>query len=460
MSRDGVDILIEVSPGETRAAIVDGNGRLIELLIERIDQLEREGGIHLGRVTKVEPSLDGAFVALADGEDGFLRRAKGLHEGQSILVQVTREASGMKGPALTDKPSMVGRYIALTPSRSETTFSPRLGNGRRRAELEALAGRLEQSAGQGIAVRTAAAYASDDELLQEVRRLAEACATIERSASDLKAPALLAPPSGLIERVLRDREGGQVVVDDPRAYRDIEAMIRDRMPDRRGTIQRHDGREPLFEAFGVAEGVDGVCDRVVTLPGGGRLVIDHAEALTAIDVDSGAGGQRSTDDAILRVNLAALPEMARQIRLRNISGLIVVDFISMRRKATRAQFMQSARRAFRSDPMQVDVMGMTAAGLLELTRRRGGVPLHDVLMTRNLPAPSAKGAACALLRAVLRLTGPGRPVAIAAPAVIAVLDGPLAPARADVDRRMGQTVTLRPEPGRRDWEVVLERENG
>lgn len=460
MSEQGVDILFEVSPGETRAAIVDADGNLLELLVERVDRPEQEGGIHLGRVTKVEPSLGGAFVALGVGEDGFLRRSKGLHEGQAIIVQVTREASGMKGPTVTDKPSMVGRYLALTPSRSDTTYSARLGNGRRRAEIEALEGRLIEAAGAGVAVRAAAAYASDDEMLAEAARLSKEWAAIETAASENKAPSLLGPPPGLIVRILRDREGGEVVIDDPRVSRDIETMVRDRMPDRRGTINRHDGLTPLFEAQGVAEAVDGVCDRIVTLPRGARLIIDPVEALTAIDVDSGAGGKRTSDDAILRTNMAVLPEVARQIRLRNLSGLIVIDFISMQRKAVRAQFMQSARRAFRHDPMQVDVMGMTAAGLLELTRRRSSAPLHDLLMRRESAVPTAASSSCAALRAVLRLTGPGRPVIVAAPAIVAALEGAMANARAEVDRRMGQPVELRADGTRKGWEAMLERKIG
>ena len=460
MSGQSVDILFEVSPGETRAAIVDADGNLLELLVERIDRPEQEGGIHLGRVTKVEPSLGGAFIALGAGEDGFLRRSKGLHEGQSIIVQVTRETSGMKGPTVTDKPSMVGRYLALTPSRSDTTYSGRLGSGRRRAEIEALEDRLNEAAGAGVAVRASAAYASDDEILAEAARLAKEWAAIEAAASENRVPSVLAPPPGLIARILRDREGGEVVIDDPRVSRDIETMVRDRMPDRRGTIRRHDGRRPLFEAQGIAEAVEGVCDRIVTLPRGARLIIDPVEALTAIDVDSGAGGKRAADDAILRTNLAVLPEVARQIRLRNLSGLIVIDFISMRRKAIRAQFMQSARRAFRHDPMQVDVMGMTAAGLLELTRRRGGAPLHDLLVRRAAASPVAATASCAALRAILRLTGPGRPVIVAAPTIIAALEGPLAAARAEVDRRMGQPIELRADALRRDWEAILERNSG
>lgn len=451
-------ILIEVSPGETRGAIVDDNGRLVELLIERMNRPSLEGGIHLGRVTRVEASLNGAFVALADGQDGFLRRSKGLHEGQSVLVQVTREASGGKGPTLSDRPSMVGRYLALTPMRSDVTYSARLGNGRRRAQLETLVSRLQVE--EGFALRAAAVDVEDDDIVAELARLQDDWREIQDAAAARETPARLAPPPDLIARVLRDQEAGQVVIDDPLAFRKAEALASEHMPGWRGLLQRHDDATPLFEAYGLAEEVEAVCERTVILPDGIRLTIDPLEALTAIDVDSGAGGRRTADDAILRVNRAALGEVARQVRLRNLSGLIVVDFLNMRRKNVRSEFLQAARRAFRGDPVQVDVMGLTAAGLLELTRRRIAPPLHELLTARPSAGPTAAASACAALRAVLRLTGPGSPVLVAAPEIIDLLEGPLAAARAEVDRRMGQPVALRAEKMARQWDVKLERGGG
>ncbi len=450
-------MLVEVSPGETRIALVDPDGVLLEFFVERRNRPEREGGIHLGRVTRIEKSLNGAFVRLADGTDGFLRRAKGLHEGQAVLVQVTRDASGGKGPTLTDKPSVVGRYLALTPSRSDITFSVGLGSGRRRAELEKLSDRLVAVAESGLAIRGAAAFVDDEALVAEAARLRDDWAVIQERVKSDSAPSVLQTPSGSLARMLRDREGGEVVIDGPGVFRSIESLVRDRMPDRRGQVHRHDGQSPLFETHGIAGDVDEICERIVRLPNGARLTIDPVEALTAIDVDSGAGGRRAAEDANLRTNLAVLPEVARQVRLRNLSGLIVVDFISMQRKAMRAQFMQSARRAFRADPMQVDVMGMTSAGLLELTRRRASPPLHDLLMTRTKAVPAAETSACALLRAVLRLTGPGRPVARAAPSIVAVLQGTLSDARAEVDSRMGQSLVLHADTAISDWDVSMEK---
>ena len=450
-------ILIEVSPGETRAAFVDGDGRLVELQIERIDRPPLEGGIHLGRVTRVEPSLNGAFVALAEGQDGFLRRAKGLHEGQAVVVQVTREPSGGKGPTVTGRPTLLGRYVALTPGGSGASTSKRLGSGRRRAQLEALAERICAEGEGGLALRGAAAFAEDHEIAAEAARLREEWRSIEEMASQCEAPAYLVRPPDLPTRVLRDGEGGRAIIDNPLSFRTAETLVQERMPDWRGFLQRHDERTPLFEAYGIAEEVDGICDRTVTMPDGLRLTIDPVEAMTVIDVDSGAGGRRTADDAILKVNRAALSEVARQVRMRNLSGLIVVDFLNMRKKTVRSQFLQAARRAFRDDPVQVDVLGLTAAGLLELTRRRTTPPLHERLVEHQGGRPTAAASACAALREVLRLTGPGKPVVTADPPVLSALEGPLKAATEEVERRMGQNLIRRPAESGESWSVMLEK---
>lgn len=451
-------ILIEVSPGETRAAILDDSGRLIELLIERKDRPSVEGGIYCGRVRRIEQALNGAFVDFGSGQDGFLRRAKGMHEGQQVVVQVQRDAGGGKGATLTDRVSLVGRYLSLTPGRSDISFSRRLGSGRRRAQLERLAERVRSETEHGFALRAAAAFAEDDAIVEEGKRLDADWDALQAAAASAQAPACLMQSPDLLARALRDQEGDRVVIDDPVAHREAEKLVLDRMPDWRGRVERHGGDTPLLESYGVAEEVDGVCDRVHTMPDGIRLTFDPVEALTVIDVDSGAGGRRSSDDAILRVNRAALAEAARQVRLRNLSGLIVVDFLNMRRKTVRSQFLQAARQAFRDDPVQVDVLGLTTAGLLELTRRRSTLPLHEILTESGGARPSAAASACAALRAVLRLKGPGKPVISGSQRVLSVLEGPLAAAHADAGRRMGQAITLRTVATGPDWDVTLERD--
>lgn len=455
MTADAVDIFAEVSPGETRIALTDGKGRLVELRIERIDRPSMVDGVYRGRVRRVEPGLDGAFVDFGAGVEGFLRRHKGLHEGQAITVQVSRDGSGSKGPALSDRIALPGRYLVWTPARPGIVYSKRLGGGRERARLETVMPAILQE-GEGVAVRAAAANIDDAVIALEAERLRAAWRALSESAPVAAVPDVLVAPPSLLARTLRDVESGDTAIDDRLALREALTLVDDHMPDRQGRVHLHADTVPIFEAHGIADAIEGVCDRIVSLPGGARLTFDTAEALTAIDIDSGAGGRGSSDGASLKTNLAVLPEVARQIRLRNISGLIVVDFISVKRKDARAQFLQAVRQAFRHDPLQVDVLDLTVAGLVELTRRRMSPPLDDLLRRRATATAAPEAVACAILRAAQRLKGPGVPCATASPEVAELLeDGPFAPALAAVNRRLGQPLRFDRSGSAGEWEIAM-----
>jgi len=443
--------LIEVSPGETRAATMDG--RLVEFQIDRKDRPSLIGGVYRGRVTRVEGGVGGAFVAIGMAREGFLRHGKGLHEGQAMTVQVIRDADGAKGPALSARIALSGRYVGWTPSRPGIVYSPRLGGGRRRAELKELAPGLV-SDGEGVVILAAAARVEDDAVARDIRRLRQEWAALDRAAKDAAAPAALIEPPSLIARILRDGGDGVVVIDDRASYRGAESMIAATMPDR--VLQRHDSKEPIFDAYGVGDEIAAVSARIVTVPRGARLTFDATEALMAIDVDSAAGGGRG-EDAILKTNIAALAEVAHQIRLRNLSGLIVIDFISMRRRASNTRLLQAARKAFWRDPQQVDVLGISAAGLLEVTRRRHAPPLDSYLLQRGPAQQTPAAAACEILREALRGGGGTMPQLYAAPDIVATLQGPFSDALAQVNRRLGQDMTLHRVPGKVDWEITMQR---
>ncbi len=451
--------LIEVSPGETRAATVGEDGRLVEFQIERIDRPSLIGGVYRGRVTRVESGLGGAFVAIGAACDGFLRPGKGLHEGQAVTVQVIRDAAGTKGPALTARVALTGRYVGWTPGRPGTVFSPRLGGGRRRAELEALAPGLILD-GEGISIRAAALWVDDEAVTAEVARLRREWAVLDKAARDAEVLAALVAPPSLIERVLRDGDAGDIVIDDRVAYRLANAAIAATMPDRAGALYRHDAKEPIFEAHGIADDVAALGDRIVTVPRGPRLTFDATEALMAIDVDSASGGRGTSEDAILKTNITALSEIARQIRLRNLSGLIVIDFISMRRRASNTRLLQAARKAFRRDRQQIDVLGVTGAGLLEVTRRRRAPPIDSYLLQRGPARQTPAAAACAILRDAVRVSGGEMPEVHAAPDIVAALLGPFSDALAQVNRRLGQEMSLNPVPGKTDWEITIRSGRG
>jgi ribonuclease G len=452
------DICMEVSPGESRVAVVDRNGRLIAFEVERIGEESLLGTICLGRVTRVDQGAGGAFVEAGLGDAGFLARARGVHEGQWLIVQVSRDAWRGKGPALSMRPTLPGRYLVLRPGDPGLRW-PR-GKGGARKDLAAA---LDKAAApdEGLTVRSAAARADAALVTEELARLRARWETIQQAAKDTSASRILLRPPGLARRVLRDWVvTGNVVTDDRRLAAKLVRATEAETEGLADSIVLHAGPEPIFAAAGAEEQVDEALARTVGLPGGGSLVIDTLEALTAIDVNLGGGeGRRLTEDAIFRLNRDAGELAARQVVLRNIAGLVVIDFVSMRNKANRSKLVETVRRAFRDDRAAVDVLGMTPAGLVEVTRQRRGRSLADVMLVP--PERSSRlrpeAAACAALRAVLRRLGAGRPVLRCAPAVAAALEGPLLTALDETARRLGKPLELRPDPACTEFEIQMER---
>jgi Rne/Rng family ribonuclease len=444
--------LIEVSPGETRAALVDGRERLVEMRIERMGDREIVGAIHLGRVTRVEKGIGAAFVEFGDREPGFLGKAKGVTEGEKVIVQVIRGAGGAKGAVLTVNPVLPGRYLSLDATRPGVHWPRGKWDGDR-TELGAL---LEEIApqGSGIAPGPLAAEIGPDIVRAEAGRLAALWREIGEKAAASKSPAELMTAPSPTDRILREARG-PVVLDDPKSFSAIKAAAERDMPDLAGALELYRGETALFEEAGVEEQLEEALGSRVAMPGWASLVIEETEALTAIDVNmGGSGGRMQSDNAIQKANEAAAREVARQIRLRNIGGLIVVDFISMKNKARRKQLVELLRREMRGDPVRHDVLGMTPAGLVEITRQRAGHPLAALFArpTRRATRPLPGAQACAALRAALRRPWSGRTVLAADPAIVEALEGPLAPALDEVNRRLGLALELLAEPGRGGYE--------
>ncbi len=449
------DVLIECSPGETRAAMLDDEGALVGLHIDRLGATSLVGTICRGRVTRVEKATQGAFLNCGLADAAFLPRAKGLHEGQNLIVQVMRDGWGEKGPAVGRSPSLTGRYLVFKPDDSDLRW-PRSIPNRVRTDLEPSV-RSAVRDGEGFTVRRNAELASAEDLLAEAERLRTRWSEIEAMAD---APGVLQPAAGLIDRVLRDEAPtGDIILDDRRQVADTAAKAAAATPDLAGRIAFHDDPTPLFEALGAEEQIDEALSRTVALPRGGTAVFDEVEALTAIDVNMGAaGGGRRGEDAVLSLNRAAAEIVARQVMLRNIAGLIVIDFVTMRSKANNRKLVESVRRAFARDRVTVDVLGMTSAGLVEVTRQRRGVALSGLMLdARRTDAPLRPDAqACAALRAVLRQLGAGRPVLRCAPGIAAALDGPLKGALDETVRRLGQPLDVRADPACEGFEVMRE----
>jgi len=447
----GAEWLVEVSPGETRAALVDGNGVLVALQVERLGQKEIVDSIHLGRVIRVDKAMGAAFVEIGEAQPGFLGKTKTATEGEKIIVQVIRAAGGGKGALLSAAPVLAGHRLALNPTRPVTHW-PREWHG----DKAALAAILERIApdGMGLTPRQRTADTDESALRAEAGQLAASWQEVVDSAKAAKPPALLRPAPGLGARIMRDA-AGPVRIDHPQTC----ARLREAAPpDLKGMLTLYKGQAPLFEAFGVEDQIEAALAPVVAMQGGASLVIEDTAALCAIDVNmGGSGGRLPTEAAILKTNQAAARMAARQIRLRNIGGLIVIDFISMKNKGNRRAIVEAMRREMRGDPVRHDVLGMTPAGLVEITRQRVGRKLA-ALYTQprtTTPKPLPEAEACGALRAAVRTGWTGKPVLLASPDVVAALQGPLAPALHDVNRRLGQDLELRAEAGREGFEILL-----
>ena len=453
------DIFVEVSPGETRVAAVDRDGHLVAFEVERLDEESKLGAVCLGRVTKIDTGAGGAFVEAGLGQAGFLSRAKGVHEGQTLIVQVSRDAWRDKGPTLTMRPTLAGKYLMLRPGDPGLRWPRSSMDGGRKDLARALEGAV--AADEGVTVRPDAARADAAPVADELARLRARWTALREVAAAASGPGILLRPPGLAMRVLRDwNVTGHVVADDRRLVTALTATAREELPEMAERIALHMDGEPVFAAAGVDDQIDEALARVVALPGGGNLVIDTLEALTAIDVNLGGGeGRRLSEDAIFRLNRGAGVMAARQVMLRNIAGLIVVDFVSMRNKGNRRKLVEAVRGAFRGDGSTVDVLGMTPAGLIEVTRQRRGRSLADVMLMPPERTPRLKpaAAACAALRAALRQLGAGRPVLRCAPGLAKVLEGRLRPALEETARRLGQPLELRPDPACEEFEILLER---
>jgi ribonuclease E len=465
---------------EPRAALVE-DGRLSLLWVERAEDRTLVGNVYKGRVTSVERSIGAAFVDFGGGRPGFLHGgdvpAPGepadepgelppiqdlVAEGQEIVVQVSRDAHGGKGPSLTARVSLPGRLMVVFPALARTAVSRKITDEAERRRLEDAMSARAAAAGVGVVVRTAAAGATEETLAAEFARLAaDARGIAERSASR-RAPALLHEESDFCARAVREllcrapeRVGGpvRVVVDTPAGLRRVEELLAsDPSPPE---VALHEGPLPLFHATGVEREVRALDEARVPLPGGASLVIHETEALWAIDVNSGRmRGEDSLEETALAVDLVAAAEAARQIRLRDLGGLVVVDFIDCVEPENRARVEAALRDALAGDPARMRVAPLSEFMVAEITRRRMRAgPAH----AGSVSCPSCRGrgrtrnprsaglAALREIRAVLADGAPGGVDVTCAPAVADDLDARLAVLRG-LEERHGAPIRVHADP--------------
>ncbi|WP_019024257.1 MULTISPECIES: Rne/Rng family ribonuclease [unclassified Thioalkalivibrio] len=385
-------ILINATqPEELRVAMVDGQ-RLYDLDIELPSRERKKANIYKAKITRVEPSLEAAFVNFGAERHGFLPfkeiapSAVGapadsdkpirelLKEGTQLLVQVEKEERGNKGAALTTYISLAGRYLVLMPNNPKAGGVSRRIEGEDRAELrEALSG-LTMPDGMGVIARTAGVGRSTEELQWDLDYMTALWSAVTEAAEKANAPALIHQESNVIIRALRDHmrnDVGEVIIDDEAVYQQAEDFVRLVMPNSLRKLKKYDDPVPLFNRYQIESQIESAFDRDVQLPSGGALVIDHTEALISIDVNSARSTKGGDiEETAFHTNLEAAEEVARQLRVRDLGGLIVIDFIDMNANKHQREVENRLREALELDRARVQVGRISRFGLLEMSRQR------------------------------------------------------------------------------------------
>ncbi len=378
-------------PEELRVAIVDGQ-KLIDLDIEIAGKEQRKSNIYQAVITRIEPSLEACFVEYGGNRHGFLpfkeispqfyqpgcgnrpTIKEALREGQELLVQIEKDERGNKGAALTTFISLAGRYIVLMPNNPNGGGVSRRIEGDERTELREVLSHVEVPSGMSIIARTAGIGRNQEELQWDLNYLIQLWNAIADAAESERAPSLIYLESSLVVRAIRDYfnpEIGEILIDTDEVYQQAHAFMSTVMPDNVNHIKRYVDDVPLFSRFQIEHQIESAHSREVRLPSGGAIVIDHTEALTAIDINSArAIIFYDMDSTEIYTNLEAAEEIARQMRLRDLGGLIVIDFIDMENSKNQRDVENRLRDSLRFDRARVQTAKISRFGLLELSRQR------------------------------------------------------------------------------------------
>ena len=377
---------------ELRVAIVDGQ-KLIDIDIETAGREQRKGNIYKGVITRIEPSLEACFVNYGEERHGFLpfkevarayfkdgvdvrgaRIQDALSEGQELIVQVEKEERGNKGAALTTFISLAGRYLVLMPNNPRGGGVSRRIEGEDRQELRETMAQLEVPDGMSIIARTAGIGRSAEELQWDLNYLMQLWKAVDGAAVDNKAPLLIYLESSLVIRAIRDYfqpDIGEILIDTDDIYDQARAFMSVVMPDNMNRVKKYRDDVPLFSRFQIEHQIESAYSRMVMLPSGGAIVIDHTEALVAIDVNSARATKGADiEETAARTNLEAADEIARQLRLRDLGGLIVIDFIDMESSKAQKDVETRLKDALRHDRARVQMGKISRFGLMELSRQR------------------------------------------------------------------------------------------
>ncbi|MGO3848175.1 MAG: ribonuclease E, partial [Pseudoalteromonas prydzensis] len=378
---------------EMRVALVDGQ-RLYDLDIESPGHEQKKANIYKGKITRIEPSLEAAFVDYGADRHGFLPLKEiartyfpqgytfhgrpnirdVIKEGQEVIVQVDKEERGQKGAALTTFISVAGSYLVLMPNNPRAGGISRRIEGDERTELKEALSRLELPKGMGLIVRTAGVGKSFEELNYDLKALLVHWDAIQQASDSGKAPFLIHQESNVIFRAIRDylrRDIGEILIDKARVFEEAKAHIERFRPDFMSRVKLYQGEVPLFTHYQIESQIESAFQREVRLPSGGSIVIDPTEALTSIDINSSKATKGGDiEETALNTNLEAADEIARQLRLRDLGGLIVIDFIDMTPPRHQREVENRLKDAVRPDRARVQIGKISRFGLLEMSRQR------------------------------------------------------------------------------------------
>lgn len=430
-----VEIIVNTGSNETRIAILEEK-KLVELWVERASQERMVGDIYKGRVEAILPGLQAAFLDIGMEKSAFLHLSditEGLFDaedivegdskekvpprgrahptaieevlkvGQEILVQISKEPMGNKGCRVTTQLSLAGRFVVLVPSSEHVGVSKKIEDQEERKRLRRLAEEAKPNS-FGLIVRTAAEDKDKKDLKGDIANTVLLHERILRRAERMRAPALIQKEVSLTTSLVRDlftENVDSLAIDSRREYREILYYLRTVAPELRHRIKLYEGRTPILEAFEVEDQIEKALQRKVWLKRGGYITIDQTEALVAIDVNTGRFvGKRNPEETILETNLEAAREIARQLRLRDVGGIIVIDFIDMEGKANKRKVLEALKEGLKNDKARTKAYEVGPLGLVEMTRKRVRPSLWHTFCE---PCPSCEGTGRVLSRLTMAI---------------------------------------------------------
>ncbi|MFJ3075551.1 MULTISPECIES: ribonuclease G [Pseudomonas] len=394
------EILINITPMESRVAVVE-NGVLQEVHVERTLRRGIVGNIYKGKVVRVLPGMQAAFVDIGLERAAFIHASEIsqregsavetitalVHEGQALVVQVTKDPIGTKGARLTTQLSIPSRYLVYMPRSSHVGISLKIEDEAERERLkqvvsDCINNENIKDAG-GFILRTAAEGARAEEILQDIRYLRRLWEQIGSQIQTCGAPTVIYEDLGLALRTLRDLVNPKIEkirIDSRETFQKTTQFVGELMPEIADRLEHYPGERPIFDLYGVEDEIQRALERKVPLKSGGYLVVDPAEAMTTIDVNTGAFvGHRNLEETIFKTNLEAATAIARQLRLRNIGGIIIIDFIDMEDEEHQRQVLRTLEKQLERDHAKTNIIGITELGLVQMTRKRTRESLEQVL---------------------------------------------------------------------------------